>query len=277
MAKKPPANRKVKNYKEIAARKISTPRERVENRKQNNIKRPPRLFVYSRNKKGKTTFSSTAPNVIIADPEHGTDQMLESDVPSWEITRWEDIDELYQYLKMGDHPYEWVSLDGGTRMHNMALRWVMRMEEERSLTRQPGLVQQRDYGRAGEMFKGMLHNFDSLNMGVIFTCNERQEAGRDEAEDDEDSEDMAVSYVPDLPRGARASINSIVDVIGRLYVVRVDDPKNEGKKIIQRRLWIEPHPSYDTGYRSDYVLPPYVKNPTVPRMVRLIQQGRVTK
>lgn len=263
---------RTKDYRKIAAAKISTPSER----RKSKAARLPRIFIYSRNKKGKTTICSSAPNVLIADPEWGTEQMVDIDPKTWPITKWEDIDELYQYLKLGDHSYDWVALDGITRMHNMALRWVMAMEEERSLTRKPGLVQQRDYGKAGEMTKGMLHNFDSLNMGVIFTSQERQEAGRDEAEDDDDSEEMTTSYVPDLPKGARAAVNSIVDVIGRLYVVRVDSKSSE-KKVIQRRLWVEPHPSYDTGYRSDYELPQFIKNPTIPKIVQLIQNGKVSR
>lgn len=259
---------RTKDYTKIAAAKISRPSERPA--------RLPRILVYSRNKKGKTQLCTTAPDVLIADPEGGTDQMVEIDPRTWKVENWQDIDDLYKYLKLGDHDYKWVSLDGVTRMHNMALRWVMSQAEERDISRKPGVVDRRDYGKAGELTKGMLHNFNSLPMGVIFTAQERQEAPFDEAEDDDDSAEATTSFVPDIPKGARAALNSIVDVIGRLYVVRVDS-KTEDRQVIQRRLWVEPHPAYDTGYRSDFVLPAFIKNPTIPKIVQLIQQGKVSR
>lgn len=263
---------RTKNYAEIAKAKITSPSQ-MKNRK------PPRFLIYSRNKKGKTYFGASAPNVLIADPEHGTDQMLKIDPKVWHIENWEDIDELYRFLKLGKHPYEWVVLDGMTRMHNMALRWIMGYMEERELDRKPGLVQQRDYGKAGEMTKGMIHNFHSLDMGIIFTAQERMEAGFG-GDEDEESEEVTAQYVPDLPKGARASLNGIVDVIGRMYIVRAEKEvklrsgDTETRMVPQRRLWIEPSPQYDTGYRSDYKMPRYVKEPTVSALVNLIQTGR---
>ena len=32
-----------------------------------------------------------------------------------------------------------------------------------------------------------------------------------------------------------------------------DGAKPEEREVIQRRLWLEPHVSYDTGYRSEFV------------------------
>jgi hypothetical protein len=43
----------------------------------------------------------------------------------------------------------------------------------------------------------------------------------------------------------------------------------------QRRLWIAPHELYDTGYRSEFVLPDFVPDPTVPRLIKLMREGRV--
>jgi len=267
-----------KDYAAIAKRKITTPQDLKD-------KRLPRILVYGRNKKGKTRFAMSAPDVLILDPEHGTDEMVKLNPHVWHIDSWEELDDAYKFLKMGDHPYRWVCLDGMTKIHNMALRWVMNLMEEQDLDRKPGLVQQRDYGRAGEMTKGLMWNFHNLPMGVIFTAQERMEVPQMVMEDDdEDVEEASASYVPDLPKGARSTLNSIVSVIGRIYTVKVDVPvrnkqtgEMEEKKKVQRRLWLEPHPAYDTGYRSDYELPPFIKNPTVPKLVQLMREGKVTK
>ena len=249
---------KTKDYEKIARERISKP---------STIKKFPRIFIIARNKKGKTHFSLSAgvENTLILDPEHGTDEMKKADPNVWHIERWEDIDDALNYLRFSTHPYSWVSIDGLTKLANMALKYVMKLQEDKSLDRIPGMVQQKDYGKAGELMKDMINRAHALQMGVIFTAQERQEGAFD-SEEDEDVEDVGAMYVADLPKGVRAHVNSVVDVIGRLYIVRVD-----GKS--ERRLWIGESLKYDTGYRSDYELPDILKRPSVPRLVRLMRTG----
>src|SRR3546814_20263616 len=79
------------------------------------------------------------------------------------------------------------------------------------------------------------------------------------------------------------SINAMVDVIGRLYTGRVTKTVKlrsggtKDKEVVQRRLWLGVHPRYDTGYRSDYELPDFISDPTVPRLVELLNSGKVTE
>lgn len=251
-----------KDYAAIAAKHIIRPAE---------VKSRPRFLFYSRNKKGKTTLALSAgvENTLILDPEAGTKEMKAKNPHVWPIDRWEDIDDAYEFLRHGDHPYTWVGVDGLTKMANMSLKYVGKMQEERSLTRIPGFVEQRDYGKSGELIKDLLTRFHNLPMGVVFTAQERQVDAYD-SEEDEDMENLPSAYVPDLPKGVRGAANSIVDVIGRLYVVRndsTDPPKPE------RRLWVAESVRYDTGYRSDFVLPDYIRKPTIPKLVRLMRTG----
>lgn len=252
-----------KDYAAIAASKITRPSQ---------VQRAPKFLIYGRNKKGKTTFCTTAGQgkILIADPEHGTTEMKEKDPHVWPLEKWEDIDDLYNFLRSGKHDYEWVALDGLTRISNMSLNYVMRVQEEKTLDRIPGLVQQRDYGKAGELMRAMLTNFHNLPLGVIYTAQERMQEAVD-SEEDEDAEAGSTMYVPDLPKGVRGMVNSLVDVIGRIYVVKVED--KEGNARAQRRLWLGESVRYDTGYRSDYTLPDYIAAPTVPKLVRAIRTG----
>ena len=259
-----------KDYSAIAAAKITSPSKRAESG--GGVRRPS-ILVYARNKKGKTRFCLTAGKgkVLIVDPEQGTDRFLKADPDVWHLESWEEIDDIYKFLRSGKHNYQWVAFDGATRIANMALRYVTRRAEEADLNRRPGQVTQRDYGNAGELFKQMLFSFHTLpNIGVIYTAQERQIDAGDGEDEDEDVEVSNVQYVPDLPKGSRAALNSIVDVIGRIYTVRV--PRKDGDGYVnQRRLWLAPSVSYDTGARSEYQLPDYLKNPTVPRLVALLE------
>jgi len=251
-----------KDYDKIARERITKP---------SSIKRFPRFLIYSRNKKGKSTFGISAgvEKTLVLDPEHGTDEMKTKDPNVWHIERWEDIDDAYHYLRFSKHDYQWVVVDGLTKLSNMALKYVMKLQEEKSLDRIPGMVQQRDYGKAGELMKDMLTKFHNLPMGIVFTSQERMEEAND-SEEDEDAENGAAAFIPDMPKGVRGYANSIVDIIGRLYVIKND----EGK--VERRLWIGESLKYDTGYRSDYTLPDYVRNPTIPKLVRLVRTGKAT-
>lgn len=269
---------KTKNYLEIAKRKISVPADQPANKKYR------RLLIYGRNKKGKTKFCMSAGQgeVLIMDPEQGTDEYILENPHRWPVDSWTDIDEVYKYIKLGKHPYKWLAVDGLTKISNMSLRWVMHQEEERNLERRPGVVDRRDYGKSGEMLKGLMFNLMSLPINIIFTAQERMIEANNGDEDD-DAVETAAQYVPDLPKGPRNTINSIASVIGRIYTVKTTvkyrvkgtGEIKEKDDVLQRRLWIEPHPSFDTGYRSDFELPAYLKNPTVPRLISLIETGKV--
>lgn len=251
---------KTKDYAAIAAKRISKP---------STVKKFPRIFIYARNKKGKTTFGLSAgvEKTLVLDPEHGTDEMKTTDPNVWHIERWEDLDDALNYLRFADHPYTWVNVDGLTKMANMSLKYVMKLQEDKSLDRIPGLVQQKDYGKSGELMKEMIERCHKLPMGVIFTAQERQDEAFD-SEEDEDSEEVSAMYVADLPKGVRGYVNSVVDVIGRLYVV-----KEDGKA--ERRLWIGESLKYDTGYRSDHTLPDVIKKPSIPKLVILMRTGKL--
>ena len=266
---------KDKDYLAVAKQKITTPRDAATQ---------PRLLVYARNKIGKSrfAFSGGVEHTLILDPEHGTDRFVRLNPFVWHITKWEDMDEAWGALRTGelsprllkgskftDTPFSWVSVDGLTKINNLALNYVRKREEQIHLDRRPGFVDRRDYNKSGELMKQMLVNFTSLKMGVVFTAQQRMitaDMG------DEEEDEVSTYFVPDVPASVRGSVNSIVDVIGRLYVTPVQ--LKSGKEIKQRRLYIGTHDRYDTGFRSDYEgLPDFVKNPTIPKLVNLLTSG----
>jgi len=251
------------DYKALGAKHIRKPGDK-----------PKRFLFYSRNKKGKTTLGASAPKTLVLDPERGAEELPEN-VDLWPIDRWEDMNDAFKFLRFGNHDYEWVNVDGLTRVNNMALRYVMNQQEERDLDRIPGQVQQRDYGKSGELMKGMLFNFHTLPMGVVYTAQERQEIAGEFDSEDEDSEQAEARFVPDLPKGVRSSVNAIVDCIGRLYTVKIEHPKTQ-LMVVQRRLHIGPSEAFDTGIRSKHPMPDMIKNPTVPKLVALMNNGTPT-
>jgi hypothetical protein len=269
---------KEKDYVAVAKKHITTPSRLAAHR---------RILVYGRNKKGKTTFalSSGRAQSLVIDCEHGTDAMLKSDPYVWHLDKWEDIDDIAGAVRTGElspkrlglgpeeEPFTWLVPDTLTRFNNLALRRVMRIAEETNLDRIPGLVDRRDYFKSGELMKEMLMQFHSLPINICYTAQERMKSvgGYDE---DEDSDDPEYIMVPDLPDAVRGAANSWVEVIGRIYVVRVEV---NDKLRPQRRLHVGVNDKYDTGYRSDFVLPDVIRNPTLPKLVQYMTKGVPTK
>jgi hypothetical protein len=122
--------------------------------------------------------------------------------------------------------------------------------------------------------KQLLANFHSLKMGVVYTAQERMKT-YDFDDDDTDSDVESSDYlmVPDLPDSVRGAVNSLVDVIGRLYTVRLtpEDPEKPPRTV--RRLYVGVHDRYDTGFRSEYTLPEVIRNPTIPQIVKMMSEG----
>lgn len=250
------------DYKALGAKHIRKPGDK-----------PKRFLFYARNKKGKTNLGSSAPKTLVLDPERGAEELDPTKTDIWPIEKWDDMNDAFRFLRFGEHDYEWVNVDGLTRINNMALRYVMNQQEERDLDRIPGQVQQRDYGKSGELMKGMLFNFHTLPLGVVYTAQERQEIPGEFDSEDEDSEQADARFVPDLPKGVRSSVNAIVDCIGRLYTVKIEHPKTPDLMVVQRRLHIGTSEAFDTGIRSKHPMPDFVKNPTVPKLVTLMNTG----
>lgn len=240
--------------------------------------RPFRFLIYGRNKIGKTTLAATAPGrVLILDPEGGA-ELLDDSIDLWPVPNWAKLVEAYKFLQAGDHGYDWVVVDGLTKIANGSLRYVMKQQEERNLDRIPGFVEQRDYGKSGELIKGMLYNLHALPIGVIYTAQDRMDSGAWDLDEDDDAEAPEVRFVPDLPKGVRSAVNQIVDCIGRIYTVKVEGEK-DGKVIKgrQRRLWIGPTDQYDTGYRLRRGAPKppdFIKGPTIPKLMAALDPGR---
>jgi AAA domain len=277
-----------KNYAAIAKSRIGRP----------GAGRMPRYLVYGRNKKGKTRFCATAPDVLICDPEDGTIAETKLNPDVWPIAQWTDLDEVYNFLKAGGKspttgkPYQWVALDGMTKMLSMAIDFVSKQQAERDLTRQPGQVDQRTYGQANRMIESMLDNFHSLrSTGIILTAQERtiEIENMEDLGEDADATPASYMYVPDLSPGARSPLNRVVDLIGRIYVVRGDFTitrrVRSGGKIVtkevetkaQRRLYVGPHEMYDTGYRSGFELPDFLTEPTVTSVNTALREGKVNQ
>jgi uncharacterized membrane protein (UPF0127 family) len=251
--------------------------------------------VYAKNKKGKTRFCTTAPDVLILDPEDGTAREKRRDPDTWPVDTWEDLVDAAGFLKSRSNkspitgkPYRWCAWDGATRIGQIAVNFIRSQEAIRDLSRKPSDIKIQDYGRANKMIEEAVHQFHALrDIGLIFTAQERmvEIANMEDLADDTEATPAGYMYVADLSKGARTPFNQVCDVIGRLYVVRGEFTRTrnvrrggvvqavEVPSTTERRLFVGVHDMYDTGCRTDYDLPDYFANPTVPALVSAMREG----
>lgn len=214
-----------------------------------------KILAYARNKKGKTVFGCSAGKAtfLVDIDEEGTRSAKGSGAEVFEANNFDEVVWAYWYLKAGKHKFKVVTVDNLTTLHKAALRKVMGQAEDRDPTREHGTANQREWGRANNLFNELVTNFRNLPMHVVFLAQERVIV-----DDDEEEPNL---HTVDLPAGARGTALGAVGIIGRIYLKEVKKGKWEG------RMLVAPHDEYDTGNRVEG-LPRIIRNPTVPKLVR---------
>jgi hypothetical protein len=230
-----------------------------------------KILVYGRNGSGKTRFAASAPNCLIIDiHEEGTRSAKGTGAKKFpkkgQIT-WDQIGNVYWYLKSGNHNFDSVAIDTVTAMNRLCLRMVMGEAEDRDPNREIGMPDRRAYGRAGELMREQLLAFRNLPMHVIFTAQERVIS-------DEDGDEPAL-HTPDLPAGSRGIAMGSVSIIGRMFRQEVKIRNKATKEVTSRwedRMLVGPHEEYDTKDRTNN-LGSVVRRPTMADIIAANEKG----
>jgi len=134
-----------------------------------------KILIMGPPKSGKTTFISTAPNVVVADVEAGLMSIAHLNVPYVTIDEVSKIETLYQILKddglrqraavsMGLPDIQTVAIDTLDAFQEMLKRDILATERRTSM-------QQADWGKLKERMYAMLKAFKELPLNVIFTVH----------------------------------------------------------------------------------------------------------
>lgn len=217
----------------------------VKNRMRKVDQLPPHLkmCLYARNKVGKTQFagSSTLDTFLIDCNEKGTDSISDrSNVTVFEIPKFDDIDAAYWYLKASNHPHKVVVIDTMSMLAKLAMKHVLKEDLEKTLDREPPTPDKRSWGKVGQLLDETTMRFRNLPMHVLFLAQERRTTS------DDDEGGTTIEIGPDLSPAPRATLQSAVSLIGRLYVKEVE---KDDKTTMQRRMLTGAHPKYTAGNR----------------------------
>lgn len=203
------------------------------------------MCLYGRNKTGKTRFagSSELDTFLIDCNEKGTDSIRSrKNVTVFDLIKFEDIDAAYWYLKASKHPHKIAVIDTMSMLAKLAMKHVLKEDLDKTLDREPMTPDKRSWGKVGQLLDETTMRFRNLPMHVIFIAQER----RTTTDDDEGGTTIEIG--PDLSPQPRATLQSAVSAIGRLYVKEVE---KDDKTTMQRRMLLGAHPKYTAGCRFE--------------------------
>lgn len=233
------------------------------------------LAVYGRSGTGKTTFAGTAPKplLILDVNDRGTISVKgQPETYVLSIEKWEDFEEVYWYLKSGNHNFQSVVIDTLTQLQDLAIRQVV--GEGSSDT----VISRRAWGTVSALMKTWILNFRDLSLCKIFICQDRLTTSDDE--NDTDPEMIAPEVGPALSPSVARTLNAAVDVIGqtfireRLTTVKTKKGGEKSKVVVEYCMRIGPHARYLTKIRRakpGTKLPPVVSGPTFDKILKLVR------
>jgi phage nucleotide-binding protein len=208
-----------------------------------------KMCLYGRNKLGKTFFacSSDLKTLVIDCNEKGYASVRKRpNVDIYEISRWEDVDPIYWFLRSGKHDYQVIVIDTITMLSSIAINWVLKDDLERDMNRDPMTPDRRTYLKNSQILKDAIIKFRNLPYHIIFVAQEKVST----EEDEEGNTELQVH--PELSPSPRSTLLSATNLIGRISVKEVETTVN-GKttKKMERRMLLGPHPKYVSGKRFD--------------------------
>lgn len=208
-----------------------------------------KMCLYGRNKVGKTVFacSSNLKTLIIDCNEKGFASVRkQANVDVYLVEKWEDLDPIYWLLRSGKHEYQVIVIDTITMLASVGMKWVLKDDVERDMTKDPLTPDRRSYLKLGEMLKDAIIKFRNLPYHIIFTAQEKTST------DDDEEGNTLIETHPELSPAPRSVLLSSTNVIGRIYVRETEkEVKGVTKKVMERRMLLGSFPKYVSGNRFE--------------------------
>lgn len=229
------------------------------------------LLVYGRAGTGKTNFGSTLPKPILYldIQEHGTEtisQMKGIDV--LRVDDWDELEQVYWYLKSGKSPYKSVVLDQITSLQALAMS-KHREKESMSVT---DAFTRRDWGMVSGMLQQWLLNYRDLwdnEFNICFLAHERENEA-DESVDNQIAPNIGARVMPSVA----SFINGACSIIGNTFIREVFSGENQNKvRSVEYSMRLGPHAFYTTKARRpmgiDIQVPDIMINPTFDKIMAI--------
>lgn len=245
------------------------------------LNRPRSWAIYGRSGSGKTTFAASFPKpiLLIDIRDQGTDSIADhEDIDVVEIESWEQLEEVYYYLRDNPKKYKTVVVDTITQLQQLCLEDAIGAKtKDKSRVGDWGSMTRRDWGTVSGLMKDWIVNLRNLPLEVVFLAQEKVTTVDDDADDNPDNmitPEVGAHVMPSV----RVVLNANVSVIGNTFIrLRRFKKEVKGKKISKEEtrycLRIGPNPVYDTKIRKPKSVPPpaFIEDPTFKDVVDIIK------
>lgn len=213
---------------------------------------------------GKTHFLGTAQldtrtsPMLLLDFEGGEQTLVGLDIDIVRIRSWEDYFEVYEELSQSrDLKYKSVGIDSISETHIFALLDLL--DQQGAQRRDPDLLQQQDYGKAGTQMRRLLRSFRDLPVHVFFTSLAKEVV---EAR-------VGTVKVPALAGQLAEEVPGLMDLTGYMAISQEKDPRTAEIKDV-RSLLLKNFSQFRVKVRTgwgDVDCPDLIEDPTVTKLL----------
>lgn len=216
------------------------------------------ILIYGNPGVGKTVLLGSADAipamrpVLIIDVEGGT-YSLNNTYPDVEVVRvktWDELQELYNVLHAGDHPYRTIGLDSITEIQKFSMYQIMQDVVAKEPSRDPDIPSVREWGKSIEQIRKLVRAFRDLPLNVIFTALVKTE---------KDNKTGNTYTKPYLPGKLADEVAGFLDIVSHMYV---KDWEEDGEKV-RKRLLLTGATEYIVAKDRSGKLPLLLEEPTM--------------
>lgn len=237
------------------------------------------VLIFGSAKVGKTTAGATAPHpALILDAEGGT-KFLPGRIVGWDpnthappiadgtwdiciahVTNWRTVQRAYEWLTQSQHPFKSLTIDSITEIQRRCKANMISGDDQMKIQDWGVLLTRMDTVIRG--FRDLANMPEQPIQVVVFIAETHNRDGK---------------WRPYMQGAIAGSLPYLVDISGYIYAQPLVGTDGSETGII-RRLFITPHPQYETGERVQGRLPGVIDNPNITDMFNTVYQlnGNVT-
>ena len=239
------------------------------------------FLFYGRSGTGKTSLAATFPGpVLLIDVmDEGTDSISDvKGIDVTEVTSLEELEDIYWFLKDGDHKYKTVIIDTVSQLQMVCLEEIVGEGKKGKKVGDWGSMSQKQWGQIASYMKEWLINFRDLSryeLDIVFLAQDRVfNASEEEAGDGEIMPEVGPGLSPSVAKTLAAAVS----MVGNTFIRSREVVKEvNGKKVRRQKteycLRVGPNPVYTTKVRKPRgnVAPDFIIDPSYDAIIDLIE------